>query len=230
MIELNLLPENMRVAKKKPSVKFNMPQIPKLPIVIAAASIILLIHIIIGISAFTMNFRLKRLNSSLMKISPQEQAALSLKKDLDGLNRKLVVIDLLSSKSLVWSSKLFYLNQAVTEGIWLTSLYLDEQQSKSNRSAVSAAAGKGGSKPAAKQVLILKGSAFSHTPAGETAIIGKFIGSIEKNKGFFSDFEGIELASTQRNMLGDKEVMDFTVECYFKSGRSYFEKLQAGTE
>lgn len=231
MIELNLLPENMRIArKKKPSVKFNMPQVPMLPVVIGAASLVLLIHLIIGITAFSLNYRLKCLNSSLKKASPQEETAISLKKEADMLSRKLRVIDSLSSTSLIWSKKLSDLNRAMTESIWLTSLYLDERKTDKRSSFISSATKRrGGSESKARQMLVLKGSAYSLTPAGETAVIGKFIESLKKNQGFFMDFEDIELSSTQRKQLGETEVMDFIIECYFKSGRRYFDKLQTRT-
>jgi hypothetical protein len=77
-----------------------------------------------------------------------------------------------------------------------------------------------------KQILILKGSAVSPTSEEETALVGKFIESLRNNKDFYGDFEDIKLSSIQRKKTGSMEVMDFTIICYFKSGRRYFEKLE----
>jgi hypothetical protein len=78
-----------------------------------------------------------------------------------------------------------------------------------------------------RQVLVLQGSAVSQSPGEEAAVVGKFMESLRNSKDFFADFEDIKLSSIQRKKLGAIEVMDFTVVCYFKKGRNYFEKLES---
>lgn len=227
MIELNLLPENMRIVRKqkKSSVNFNMPKLPMLPVIIAVISVVVLFHLIIGIIGSSQGLRLRSLNTKLSNLSSREQEAVSLKKEVDRLSNKITVIDGLSSTSLVWSKKLFDLNQSITEGTWLISLYLDEKKPDKKGAYSSSAAQRGKDESAARQMLVLRGSAFSQAPAGETAVIGRFIESLKNNRDFFEDFEDVELSSTQSKKLGDTDVMDFVIECYFKTGRRYFDKL-----
>lgn len=214
MVDLNLLPGDLkRIQKKRAGIKIKMPKIVPAPLIILLISVLLLSQGSIGLLAVTQRNRLIKLNAEFGKISAQEKMALALKKEADELNRRLTIIESLTSGSLLWSKKLYDLSGAVIDGAWLTSLSLSTEE----------LAAKG----ARRQAMVLRGSAVSPAPGGETAIVGKFIESLKENKGFFSDFEDIKVSSIQRKRLGEIEVMDFTIVCYFKPGRSYFEKLKA---
>ena len=66
MIELNLLPEDMRIVQKaKKSIDFKMPDIPVIPAIIVGATVILLIHIIIAFFAVTQRGQLKTLTKAI---------------------------------------------------------------------------------------------------------------------------------------------------------------------
>lgn len=218
MVDFNLLPSDLAsIQKKKAGLKIKIPKIFPTPVIILVISVLLLTQGSIGILAVNQRNRLIKLNAAFSEISPQAKVAEALKKELDELERKLSVIDALTSGSLIWAKKLYYLSGAVIEGVWLTSLSLSADEPK----------GRGAKQPAGRQTLVLEGSAVSPTPGGETAIVGKFIESLRGNKGFFSDFEDIKVSTIQRRKLGEIEIMDFTIICYFKSGRRYFEKLKA---
>ena len=114
----------------------------------------------------------------------------------------------------------------MTDGVWLNSLYLSIEapdadammmQDFSQPQVI----------PPEIQTLVLKGTAVSPSPGEETAVVGKFIESLRDNKDFFADFQDIKVTTIERKKLGQIEVMDFTIVCYFKEGRRYFEKLEA---
>jgi len=123
------------------------------------------------------------------------------------LNGKLSAINELTSKSILWSKKMSDLSAAITEGVWLSELSLHDEKGPKN-----------------EQAMLLKGSVFSYTEGEEAAIIGSFINSLKYNKGFFEDFKDIKLESSRMRSIAELEVMDFSIICYFKGGRSYFDK------
>lgn len=235
MIEFNLLPKDTKGIKvKKLALKVKLPKIAPTPLIIAVISIVTLSQLTLGVLAITQRSRLIKLSTDFNEISSQEEMALALQKEANELSRKSSVVEVLTSGNLIWAKKLYDLNQAMIDGVWLTSLFLKEEEPQEGPSATiytqeittpdTTPANLG---PVVRQTIVLTGSVISPSPGGEPAIIGKFIESLRNNKGFFRDFGDIKLSSVQRKKLGEIEVMDFTIVCYFKSGRSYFEKLEA---
>ncbi|MFC1806849.1 PilN domain-containing protein [Candidatus Omnitrophota bacterium] len=229
MIELNLLPKHLRaqVKKKKDVVvtKVAMPKLAPTPVIIGLIAVLLLSQIITSVVAMRQRKSLALLSAALKSVAQDHREAIEIKKELDALNGKVSIIDSLAHGSLIWSKKLSDLNDSMIDGVWLTSLSVGLEVVKAklfNRSIV------GATPPQDKQILILKGTAVSPNPGEETAVVGKFIESLRSDEGFFGDFEDIKLSSIQRRALGSSDVMDFTIVCYFQSGRSYFEKLETG--
>jgi hypothetical protein len=241
MIELNLLPEDLKLiykrktqrAVKLPVIKINMK-----PIVIGMAAVFITLHLGLGLLAILQKHNLSKLNGKIETIAAREKTAEVLKKEVDKLSRKLSIMDSLTGSSLLWSKKLYDLSEAMIEGVWLSSLYLNTEMPE-HGSVVSAVPQPAAKKvatagaavqqqPAIREIMVLEGSAISFTPGEETAIVGKFIKSLKDHNGFFSCFDDIKLSSIKGRKLGDIDVMDFVIICYFKQGRSYFEKLAAG--
>ena len=226
MIEINLLPQEFRSDKiSKKGLNVNIPKIPLVPTIIAGVIIFMLVHLTLVLSISIQNKQLAKLKRESESIAPQQKIAGIIKKEADELQAKLSVVDSLASESLIWSKKLSSLSRSITEGVWLSSLYLnfETQKAKAPYSQnVSTPAGES----VRQQTLVLRGSALSSSPGEEPAVVGKFIESLRANQDFFTDFEDIKLSSIQRKKQGEVEIMDFTIICYFKSGRNYFEKLE----
>jgi Tfp pilus assembly protein PilN len=231
MIELNLLPKDLKVVpkKKKTTTNITLPKVAPVPLIISAISIILVSQLILGLFSVAQTNKLAKLSKEINQLSPQEAIAAALKKEVDELDRKFSVIDSLTSSSLIWSKKLYDLSSTLTEGVWLTSLYLTTEASEpqGGTPASQTTAYTPPQQMPPRQVLVLQGSAVSQSPGEEAAVVGKFMESLRNSKDFFADFEDIKLSSIQRKKLGAIEVMDFTVVCYFKKGRNYFEKLES---
>lgn len=208
MIEINLLPDGLRkTQKKKNTQKVNLSDLPLKNIAIAAVAMFVLFQIFASLVLLKKSATLKRLNKEIKKLDLDYAIAQSLKKDQAQLRGKLAAINELTLKSILWSKKLYDLSGATTEGIWLKELSLSEGREDPNQ-----------------QIMVLKGSAVSQPLGEETALIGNFINSLKSSKGFFDDFTSIKLKSSRIKKLKDLEVMDFTVSCYFKPGRIYFDK------
>jgi len=229
MIELNLMPKDMRVSenkKKKPSFDFKVPNMSPTPIIIGVISVIILSQIIMGFISLVQKRQLLSVSKVISALSSQQGVAAALKKEVDELSSKSTLIEGLTQGSLVWSKKLYDLSKAMIDGIWLNSLSLNVEIPASAQPYNATGTAQG---PKYKQTLVLTGLAISSGQAEETAIVGEFINSLKKNDDFFRDFDDIKLASIQRESYGSTDVMNFTIICYFKPDRSYFEKLQSST-
>jgi len=231
MLEFNLLPKEIRAERKQkldPS-QIKIPKVAPMPIIIGIIAVVIISQIVLFVIDSMQKSRLATISTEIAAISDQENIANILQGELDKLNKKYSVINSLASGSLIWSKKLFDLNISVTDGVWLKSLYLALAELE-NVGPVDPMAHAGyGAAPvqAARQVLVMEGCAVSPSPGEEAAVVGKFIESLRNNVEFFQDFEDIKLSSIQRKKRGEIETMEFSIECYFKAGRSYFEKLTA---
>ena len=227
MIELNLMPKDMQVfqkKKKRPSFGLKIPEIAPIPLIVGVISFIILSQIVLGLIAFIQRKQFITTAKTLSDIAPQQSIASVLEKEVDELSGKFTVIEGLTQGSLVWSKKLYDLSKTMIDGIWLSSLSLNIETPASARLYGTAGMAQ---EPGHKQTLILTGLAISSGQAEETATVGKFIDSLKKNEDFFKDFDDIKLSSIQRESYGSTDVMNFTIICYFKPDRSYFEKLQS---
>ncbi|MEA3305397.1 MAG: hypothetical protein U9R52_01125 [Candidatus Omnitrophota bacterium] len=193
MIKINLLPEE----SKKKRMKIEFPDIAFLPIIAGLLGIIVAVHLLLGLTAALKTRTLKRLQSEWGNILPDKEKADELKLELAGMRSRIKAIEELIEGRFGWAKKLNDLSDAMLAGVWLNRLWLEEK-------AASRA-----------KALHLNGSVFA-AGGDETAAVGKFIRSLEANKGFFYNFNDLETASIQRRKLKESEVMDFELICYFK--------------
>jgi Tfp pilus assembly protein PilN len=225
VIELNLLPKasNESIGKSKNiALNLQLSGIKPIPIMIVLISIMILCQVILGFFSFMQSRQVAILSKELSDLLPQRSISAALKKEADELNTKFAIIEGLTQGSLIWSKKLCDLSDSMVDGIWLNSLFLEEEvarpEAQVSRIPVQ--------QSLPKQSLVLKGMALSSGMGEEAAIVGAFMQSLKNNKDFFKDFDSIKLLSIQRQLYGKTEVMNFNIVCYFKSDRSYFERLK----
>lgn len=208
MLEINLLPEELRKksVQKEGARAVDVTKIPiRLIAVIAIAAFIGIQLLAAGVLVFKKG-TLNRLDKSLAKLEPEYKVAQSLKLKMRLLSNNLSAINELTSKSILWSKKMLDLSSTMTEGVWLSELSLQDKKGR--------------------QAMVLHGSAVSYPEREEAALIGNFINSLKSNLYFFEDFEDLQLESSQMRKTADMEVMDFVITCYFKKGRSYFDRSE----
>lgn len=211
MIEINLLPEEFRKQQKKSQARqisvSSMSKLPVRRIALITVAAFIGLQLFASMIFFAKKISLKNLDRRLAVLEPKYKVAQTLKLNITQLNNKLAAINELTSKSILWSKKMADLSSAATEGVWLMELSLQDEK-----------------EPSKQQALIMKGNAVSYPQGEEAAVIGNFINSLKSNDGFFEDFQDIKLESSQIRKIGELDVMDFTLSCYFKPGRSYYEK------
>ncbi|MDD5680620.1 MAG: hypothetical protein PHI59_05220 [Candidatus Omnitrophica bacterium] len=221
MIEINLLPPE---AKKKRR-KIELPDISFLPIIAGLLGVIIIIHLVLGLTLAIKAKTLKRLERKWQTMLPQKEKADNVKVEFTGMKAKIDAIDKLVRNRHSWARRLNDISDAMISGVWLNKLWL-EKRVIIQEPVVKSDMGESSSKVKAKEIkaepkktiiqtLHLNGSAIA-AGGEETATIGKFIRSLKENKDFFSDFKDIESASIQRTKLKEEEIMDFELICYFK--------------
>jgi len=230
MIEINLLPEELK--KKEPRFKkfdiasFNLQGLPFMKISIAAAALLIALHITLYLVGTFASSSLSALSKKYDEILPKRQEADKLKARLENMDRRVKAIDALMLKRFSWAGKLNYLSDSMTPGIWLSELDYDETSNSRpfDRIAADVNAGKQKGQMArpltlktAARYLIISGYASSLGEEG-TALIGKFIKSLKGNDGFYSDMSDIELKSIKSDKVAGQEVMSFRISCLFKNG------------
>lgn len=207
MIEINLLPEELKKqqAKKEPR-QIKVSELPIKLIIAVSITVFIFIQILSAMVFVIKSNSLNGLNKRFGQLESDYKVAQALKLQMRQLNNKLTAINELTSKSIMWSKKMYDLSKATSDGVWLSELKL--------------LAEKGAKK---QQAMLLEGSVVSHPRGEEAALIGAFINSLKSNKDFFDDFEEIKLESSQMRKIAGLDVMDFKIICFFKKGKIYFD-------
>lgn len=191
MIEVNLLPEELRKGRKK----IELPKIEFMPFIIGALIFILSLQIIFAATLKVKRISLRRLEARWVRLEAEERELSDLKRQINSLNNKIISVEGIRKNRILWAKKMNDLSDSMIQGIWLTELSLEES---------------GGQK-----YLSIMGAVSSYGK-DEAAVIGKFMKSLKDNKAFFEDFSEIKLGTMQQRKLKDFEIMDFSITCYFK--------------
>ncbi|MDP3730826.1 MAG: hypothetical protein Q8R14_04815 [Candidatus Omnitrophota bacterium] len=223
MIEINLLPEEIRRRKRSPVrtdvSAMSASSLPILSVAAWAAGAILLIQLALFAIGIMSGGTFKSLSLEYEDMLPKKQETEKLKIQVDKTNKKVNVINELMVKRFSWEKKLNSLSDSMTPGIWLTKLQYDEKLTEVP-GTVNAGLAKNKGGQAEENVLsgylILSGAASSMGEEG-TALIGRFIKSLKDDPVFYSDFSDIELGTIKREKLDDQEIMTFNITCFFKT-------------
>lgn len=202
MIELNLLPEELRKKKKK----FEMPEIPVVMIAAWFIGFLAVLQLLLGGWVLLSKRQLVALDTKWLALAPEKAELDSIRKVLLGDGRKTNAIEALIAQRLSWARLLDELSNSLSANIWFTELAYRKD---------SAGLSGGG---AAVESLTLSGSAAAR---GEQATqdIARFIKALKANKSFFKYFDDIELVSINKGLHADEELMNFTLACKFKTNQ-----------
>jgi len=220
MIEINLLPEEMK--KKKSRWKqidlsqVSLQSLPLLKIGVIVGACLVAIQALVSIIGTSTNGIYGALDRRYNAISSKKQEVDALKRQAEGVKKKIKAIDELMVQRFSWAKKLNDLSDAMTPNVWLTELNYDEQVSERRIPL----RGEGDSQKSivekkTSRFMKISGNASSIREEG-AALVGKFIKSLKSSPGFYSDFSDIELGTVRAAKIEDQEVMSFTLTCYFK--------------
>jgi hypothetical protein len=218
MIEINLLPEELR--KKK---AFKMPKVSigSAPIVIGIAALLISAHATVIVLTKLNDIAHRKMEKRWMEVAPAKLEVEKVRAENLRVRKKVDTVEDLISRKVVWSRKLNQLSDLIIPGVWYTRLSIKKKsvpiESDGPKETLPGKKmlGKG---PAQKRMEIpylkIEGE-VSSAYGEEIAIIGKFIEQLKADEDFFGDFSGIELDSTELHSILDIDVMKFNIECYF---------------
>lgn len=195
MIQLNLLPEELRIkVKKQPVIQFS--SLPFLPVAVGGVIFLILVHIL---SFFIMGVSSLQLSSLAKKwklYEPKKAALDSLMTNVRKSDAVIQAIDDLSAKRVLWARLMNDISDSMLPNMWLTNLYFDSKQNE--------------------EILMLEG--FVAGPNEEaTSSVGKFINALKENESFYINFKQIEADLIRSSRYENQDVMRFRLVCNFKA-------------
>ena len=218
MIELNLLPQELRKKRKK----IELPDLPLIPISAAIIGALVVVQLVLGFLITISNRQLTSAEKTWKELAPKKAEFDKIKKEIALTGQKTKAIEGLIADRFNWARFLNELSNSLTANIWLTELSYNEEKAASQSSSSkktrrsSSTASKQPAEQSVARFLVISGSASGKDEEG-TAYIARFIKSLKNNADFFSNFNDIELVSIKKGTVSGKDVMDFTVSCKFKS-------------
>jgi len=217
MIEINLLPENLR--RKKPVFQVPEIKIGSLPIIIGIAVLLIAAH---GFIALTVNLQkraIEKMTAEWQKERVQKEAIELTRRENIKMRQKIDAIEDLMGKKILWAKKLNQLSDLIIDGVWYTNLSIDKKtvivKPKDTHSGKSAAMRRFITQKVQIPYLSIEGE-VSSSYGDELAIISRFIDNLKNEKDFFKDFSNIELDSTSLHEVENVEVMKFNINCYIR--------------
>jgi hypothetical protein len=203
MIEINLLPEEMR---QKDSVKFMLPDLPirrtliQLAIVVGAAQLLLVL------AALFVSMQGKAAARDVAALKVELKETITQKARTQFFKKRLGDVRAATTRTFNWASLLSELTKSVTKGVWLRSLSVAAPDTKPGATPTSS-----------DRMLRLEGSVLA--PGQEAAFVGKFIKELKANTLFTDLFSEIKLQSMNQKRIKENDVYDFVLICKFKDGK-----------
>ncbi len=192
MIQINLLPENLR---KKSLIPWEMPSFINWKVVILFVWIFFGIQVLgFGLVGFQY-FELIKVSRDVVILREQNKEILQRKSENTRMKNEIRQIKLLAHPKFYWTVLLDALTHSMTKGIWLRSLSLGED----------------------KKSLELDGSILAQ--GEETAAIAKFIKGLKENPQLGPLFEDIQLSTLNQKRIKDLDVYEFSLIGIFKKDK-----------
>lgn len=200
MIEINLLPEELRVKTKekaseqvtiKNGSSFNHDQLFVYAIP-ALLALFVLAHFYFAMITVSKNGRLASLNRKWMDLAPQKEALDEFSWEFSAVSQDASLTQLLIKQRILWAQKLNKLSLNLPVGVWFNDISL------------------------AKQSITIQGSVIS-LKMEELNLINKLIDSLKADNEFFKDFASFELSNVQKRAVGSYDVADFVLVGVLKS-------------
>lgn len=180
MIEINLLPEELRIKKKTIRIDSRMI-IYIIPLILGS---LFLLHAYLIIALFAKTSFLRGLDNKWKEFEPKQKIVEGFKKEQNLLLQNIQTIQAFNSQRINYAEKLNRLSLDLPLGIWFTDVSL------------------------ANKNFVLKGSVVS-LQKEELGLINKFFVNLKSDTAFSKDFNDLGVSSIQRKVIGVYDVVDF---------------------
>jgi len=186
MIEINLLPPELRSKAKRAEVVKPTGKQPVylLYIIPALLAILVCVHVYVAVTDAVNGRQLSSLNDKWKSLEQRRKEVAEFKKEFDAATNNINTIQQLTGQRINYAEKLNKLSLYLPKGVWFVDLVLDQKN------------------------MVLKGSVVS-LQKEEFNLINGFIDSLKKDYGFIKDFNSLELSSIQRRVIVAYDIVDF---------------------
>ncbi len=191
MIEINLLPDNMRKEKRTPF-KFDL-ELNRVYFLagglVAAVLIVSLLFLSMG--TFVRKKQILKLVREEQGFAVEKQEVEIIDREISLLKAKMGALDQVVKRKILWAKKLNEISDLMLPGIWLSRIRTDEEGN-----------------------FMIEGSVISRKEEA-MASVGKFMKNLREDPSFFQDFSDIKLESVQRDSVKEQDIVDFKIALYF---------------
>ncbi len=197
MIEINLLPEELRGKPAKPDKPEPVPGIaglePKhfLLLLPLAFGLLICVHLVIGVFGIAKSFQAAALNKKLASLEPQRKALEEFNNKYNFVSEDSQAIQQLMRSRVAWSEKLNALSLGLPSGAWFEGLLANAKE------------------------FSLRGAVISLNKE-EMGLIKQLIDNLKNDPAFFKDFSSLELGSAEKKTLGSYDITEFTLNATLK--------------
>ena len=212
MIEINLLPEQMR---KKEAVKIALPDIPIKKTVTIALAVIFGFQALFTLLTIFLGFQKSSYTRQGQMFREANKEITQQKTETTGMYGRLKDARLVTTRKFYWAALLNALSNSMTKGVWLRAFYVSDQEPKPASAAYPAEPTAATDKKAPKdRYLVIEGSAVG--TGQETAFIGKFLKQLKDNPLFGELFVDIKPSNINQRRIKEYDVYDFMIYCKFR--------------
>lgn len=217
MIELNLLPEELKGKKGK---RIGASDIPVIPIAVGITALMVAIQISIVSFISLSKGQLETLEKTWSGLAPKKKEFAEIKERISSIQKKIKAIEGLIEKRLSLAGILNELSDSMTASIWLSELSFDEKKVADGGFLSRKTKGKKGAPGSASENHIIRTLSITGSAAGTgdeaTSYVARLIKSLKDNRNFFKHFDDVELVSITKGSTAGAAVMNFKLVCRFK--------------
>lgn len=190
MIDINLMPSDTRkknVSGFLSSFCLGLPQDIIIGLGVAFIALLAVIHIFLigfwGVTAVSLSMQ----KSAWAKILPDKERMDSLGNQIKDTKKKTdSLAEIVSPKATGWSRKFNILSDALSNGVWLRKITLDNK------------------------ALVLEGTAMAKNQ-NEVSLVSSFVDNLKKQEFFMHDVSSIDVGNIARTKKGSTDVANFTL-------------------
>jgi len=192
MIEINLLPEDLRVKTKTKNLQhptiakpatFNREQlfVYAIPILLG---VLVCAHIYFAVISIAKNGQLVALNRKWVELAPQKKVLDEFNNEYSSASQDVSLVQLLTGKRIVWAPKLNELSLNLPSGVWFNEITINEKD------------------------IVIHGSVISLAKE-EVNLLNKLLENLKEDNEFSKDFVSFELSNVQKKNVGGFDIADF---------------------
>jgi Tfp pilus assembly protein PilN len=200
MIEINLLPEELRAKTKTKNLEHKTVTAPAafspqqlfiyaIPFLLG---LLICVHIFFAVISISKNGQLIALNRKWMELAPQKKALDEFSNNYSSTSADTSLVASLNSKRILWAQKLNKLSLNLPSGVWFDEITISAKN------------------------IVIRGSIISLVKE-EVNLINKLLDNLKADSQFSMDFTSFELSNVQKKNVGGYDIADFMLTGVLKA-------------